>query len=89
MKGSIRRVITQCSPFEVTRLFIETIRLHLQSLRVTQARNQHKAANKKILLFNFEDGENIFLWNVGSLSMDYTALYPRRYNLVLTFIYNI
>jgi hypothetical protein len=27
-----------------------------------------------------EDGGDMFLRNVGWLSMDYTALYPRRYN---------
>jgi hypothetical protein len=28
--------------------------------------------------FDTEDGGNMFLKNIGSLSMDYTALYPRR-----------
>jgi hypothetical protein len=30
------------------------------------------------LFFDLEDGYNMFLRNVGSLSTDYTALYPRR-----------
>jgi hypothetical protein len=34
--------------------------------------------------FDPEDGENMFLRNVGGLSTDYTALYPRRqYSSVL------
>jgi hypothetical protein len=32
------------------------------------------------LFFDHEDGGDMFLRNVGWLSMDYTALYPRRYN---------
>jgi hypothetical protein len=32
------------------------------------------------LFFNLEDGGNMFLRNVGWLSMDNTALYPRRQN---------
>jgi hypothetical protein len=30
------------------------------------------------LFFDLEDGGDMFLRNVGSLSTDYTALYPRR-----------
>jgi hypothetical protein len=30
------------------------------------------------LLFNPEDGSDIFLWNAGSLSTDHIALYPRK-----------
>jgi hypothetical protein len=39
--------------------------------------------NKEILLglfFDSEDGRYIFLQNIGWLSTDYMALYPRRYN---------
>jgi hypothetical protein len=32
------------------------------------------------LLFNPEDGGDIFLRNFGSFSTDYIALYPRRSN---------
>jgi hypothetical protein len=32
------------------------------------------------LFFDPKDGGNMFLRNVGRLSMDYTALYPRRQN---------
>jgi hypothetical protein len=32
------------------------------------------------LLFHPEDGSDMFLWNVGWLSMDYTALHPTRSN---------
>jgi hypothetical protein len=30
------------------------------------------------LLFDLEDGGDMFLRNVGSFSTDYTALYPKR-----------
>jgi hypothetical protein len=32
------------------------------------------------LLFTSEDGSNVFLRNVGSLSPDYTVFYPTRQN---------
>jgi hypothetical protein len=32
------------------------------------------------LLFDPENGGVMFLQNVGLLSLDYTALYPRRHN---------
>jgi hypothetical protein len=32
------------------------------------------------LFFDPEDGGDMFLLNIGSLSIDYTALYPRRQN---------
>jgi hypothetical protein len=32
------------------------------------------------LFFDPEDGDNIFLQNVGRLSTNYTVLYPRRQN---------
>jgi hypothetical protein len=32
------------------------------------------------LFFHLEDGGDIFLRNVGCLSIDYTVLYPRSYN---------
>jgi hypothetical protein len=57
------------------------------------ARNQHEAGRKQSkafyllsavfflgLLFNIEEGDNMFLRNFGTLSSQYKALYPRRYN---------
>jgi hypothetical protein len=38
------------------------------------------AASKISLLFNRENGGDIFLRNVGRHSLNYTALYPRRQN---------
>jgi hypothetical protein len=32
------------------------------------------------LFFNYEGGGNMFLWNVGWLSMDYMVLYPIKQN---------
>jgi hypothetical protein len=60
MKGSIYWDITQCIPFRVTWLFVGTNRLNVQGLRVTQAGSQHKTGSKKFLLFNFEDGDDLF-----------------------------
>jgi hypothetical protein len=30
------------------------------------------------LFFNFEVGDNVFLWNTGWLWTEYMVLYPRR-----------
>jgi hypothetical protein len=35
------------------------------------------------VLFNSEDGGDMFLRNVTCLSTNYTALYPRRYSINL------
>jgi hypothetical protein len=78
-----------CSPLRVNRCFGGTCRLHFHGRRVSQARNQHETGTKQSrlfagffldLLFNTEDGGNMFLWNVGWLSPDYRALYLRRQN---------
>jgi hypothetical protein len=39
-----------------------------------------KAGGKPGLFFDPEDGSDMFIRNVGWLSTDYTALYPRRQN---------
>jgi hypothetical protein len=54
-----------------------TCRLNIQGLKVSQARNQHKAGSKQI--FRVEDmrsGCPSFLLNVGNLP-GYTASHPR------------
>jgi hypothetical protein len=45
-------------------------------LRVSQARNQFEEAESKVSYP--ENGDDMFLRNVGGLSLYYTALYPRR-----------
>jgi hypothetical protein len=73
--------IRRCSPL-VNRRFRGTYRLHLQGRRISQARNQRESmwqADPMLgLFFNPEDGGDIVLRNVGWLSTEYTALYPRR-----------
>jgi hypothetical protein len=54
MKSS---VIRQRIPLEVNQLFGETCRLHLQGLRISQARNHHKTGSKQSLTFNGIQGD--------------------------------
>jgi hypothetical protein len=73
--------------------------LHLQSLNISQAGNQHEAGSKKCsvyclfhtgfllgLLLTPEDGVGMFLQNVSWLSRGYIEIYPRRLNSVDPFI---
>jgi hypothetical protein len=57
---------------------------YLWARRRSQARHQHwylfRAGILLVLFFNPEVGGDMFLRNVGWLSTDYTALYPKRYN---------
>jgi hypothetical protein len=86
MKSSIFWDITPCSPLKTNRRFRGTCRLHLQG-RISRARNQRAllatcfhAGFLSGLFFNPEDGGDMFLRNVGWLSTEYMALYPRRQN---------
>jgi hypothetical protein len=65
--------ITPCSPFKVNRCCGEVFRLHVQRWTVRQTRNQHEAGSKQ----NMKDGGDMLFRNVGWLSVDYVALYPR------------
>jgi hypothetical protein len=56
LKISIFWDITPCSPLKVNWRFGRVFRLHLQDRRKIQARNQHKAGNKRA-----EYGHGIFL----------------------------
>jgi hypothetical protein len=58
--------ITPCSPLKVNRRFGGTYRLHLQVRKISRARNQVES--------RWQAGPN-----VGCLSTEYTALYPRRW----------
>jgi hypothetical protein len=93
VKNSVFWDITPCSLLKVSRRFGRTYGFHLQNWRVSQARNRHEADSKQMLinsccllyavfllglLFNTEDGGDMFLRNVGWLSMDYTAFYARK-----------
>jgi hypothetical protein len=69
---------------ESQRRLIGTRSFHRKCWRVSQARNQHKTGSNQ----SSEDGCDIFLPNVGWLSTDYTALYPRNnYPYVKSFIH--
>jgi hypothetical protein len=85
MKGSIFWDIASCSLLKVNRRFRGTCCLHLQGQSISQARNQleNKWQVKHAgfflgLFFNPKNGVDMFLQNVGLLSMDYRMLYPRR-----------
>jgi hypothetical protein len=60
----------------VNRRFGGTYRLHLQGRISWPATCFH--AGILLGLFDPEDGRDVFLRNVGRLSTNYTALYPRR-----------
>jgi hypothetical protein len=82
MKSSVFWDIMPCSPLKLYRRFGGTCRLHLQRRRICQARSQRVAIRTNFLLsllFDFEDGGDMFLRNVGTISTEYTALYPRRW----------
>jgi hypothetical protein len=77
MKNTVLWDITPCSPLKVNWRFGGTCHLHLQGRRITRARNQ-RDSRWEAELFDPEDGGDMFLWNVGWLSADYMAFYPRR-----------
>jgi hypothetical protein len=81
VKSSVFWDITLCSPLQVNQRFGGTCFLFLQGERISQARHQCEVGGKQTfhdLFYNLKDGGNIFLENVGWLSVNYTALYPRR-----------
>jgi hypothetical protein len=72
--------ITPCSFLKTSRRFGGTYGLHLQG-RISRARELATCFHAVILLglfFDTEDGDDMFLRNVGWLLTDYTALCPRR-----------
>jgi hypothetical protein len=83
------------SPLKVNRRFGGIYRLHIQCRRISRARNEltdcFHAGFLLGLLFDREDGCDIFLRNVGWLSTDYTTSYPRRQyssgNILLPYYY--
>jgi hypothetical protein len=79
---------TTCSRVKTNRRFEGKCRVHLQGWRLSQARNQHEAGSACCLLhsgffvgllFDPEDWGGMFIRNVGWLSTEYTASYPRRW----------
>jgi hypothetical protein len=82
-KTSVFWGVTPCRPFKVNQRSGGTCRLHFQGRRISQARNQGEECGKlhaRFLLglfFDTENGGDMFFRNVGWLSTDYTALYPR------------
>jgi hypothetical protein len=72
--------ITLCSPLKINRRFGLTCRLHFEDRR-SRAFFIFHADFLLGILFDPEDGGDIFLRNFGRFLMDYTALYPRRLNI--------
>jgi hypothetical protein len=64
--------MTPCSLLSCNRHFGGTCRLHLQGRRIISARTSRQTGS------NPEDGDDMFIRNVGCNSTDYTASYPRR-----------
>jgi hypothetical protein len=54
--------------------------IHLQGQRISSEENRWQTGSGFLLglVINPEDGGDMFLRNVGSLSKDYTVLYPRK-----------
>jgi hypothetical protein len=76
-----------CSPLKFNRRFGGIFRGHLQVRRISQTRNQCKSRWQEEgshtgfllgILFDPDDGGDIFLQNVGRLSTDYMTLYPTK-----------
>jgi hypothetical protein len=82
MKSIIFWDVTPCSLLRCNRRFGETYRLYLQGRRKFQQEPASKQVASILLLaeifFDPEDGGDMFLRNVGSISTDYTASHPRR-----------
>jgi hypothetical protein len=87
MNRSVFWDTTPCGSLKVYRRFGETFRLYLQSRRISLVRNQSESrwqisAFKLDFCLTYSSTLNmetdIFLRNVGGLSTDYTALYPRE-----------
>jgi hypothetical protein len=79
LKGSGLWNMTLCRPSKVSQSFGGTCRHRPLAPKVIQARNQHEAVNIWVARNTDEEG-NIFLRDVGWLSVDYMALYPWRQN---------
>jgi hypothetical protein len=79
MKSIILWNITPCSWLKVSRRFGRTYRLHLQDRRISRALlSTEFHAGILLSLFKSEDRDDMFVRNVGWLSVEYMALYPRR-----------
>jgi hypothetical protein len=80
----VLRDVRPYNPAKVIRIFGATYHLQLQGRRERQARNQQesgpliRADFLLDLLFDPEDGGDMFLRNVVYLSPDYMALHPRH-----------
>jgi hypothetical protein len=74
LKSHIVCDITLCSPVKANRRFGGTYRLHLEGFQDCLL----QACFLLSLFFDPEDGDGIFLRNIGSLSQDYLAFYPRK-----------
>jgi hypothetical protein len=87
-KSSIFWDITPCSPLKAKWRFGGTYGLHLARLKMKLWKKSAWSRQQAQFLVGFllglliylEDGCDMYLWNIGLLSTDYTALYPRRQN---------
>jgi hypothetical protein len=75
MKSSAFWDIMPCRPLKDGQCFRGTL-----SPEYAEQDTSMKAGGKQwillLLLFDREDGSDMFLWNIGWFSMDYVALYP-------------
>jgi hypothetical protein len=82
MKNSVSWDIAPCNQLKVNRRLGDICRFHHQGRRISQTRNQRERSSAFPLVFvglvYLKNWADMFLRNVGWLSTDYTALYPRR-----------
>jgi hypothetical protein len=79
MKSTIFWDITPFSPLSVNRRFGGTYRLHLQDRKNKFTKKACSRVSCWTYFLDPEDGGDMFLRNVCWHSMDYMALYPRRW----------
>jgi hypothetical protein len=66
-------------------IFWDTIlRVESKSSKKPAWRRQQAESEQLDSLFDPEGGDNMFLWSVSWLSLDYMTLYPRRWNSSVT-----
>jgi hypothetical protein len=87
LKSTVLLDIMTCCPLRVNRRFEGTYRLNFKGLK----NNPHRillclpSAYAGIMLaLDLEDVSGMFLRNVRLLSMEYTAVYPKRQSLFMT-----
>jgi hypothetical protein len=89
MDSSILWYIMPRSPLKNNRCFGGTYRINLQDRRISQTITHREAGSKPCRPFDPENGGDMLFRNIGWISADYKALYPRRSNSSKNIIYRL